>query len=145
MIEDMYKGLCAPALIFMVYVFIQIVLDFAMGNYNISLIKLIISIIIILFLNFLCAVGLYVFAWLFVFIPFVFLSLAVVMLLYSLRLKETSGKIESDDDEERPVPVVILPNRHIVQPMNNRCIIVTEVAPPKHGMRTKSNTKMYCM
>ncbi len=145
MIEDMYKGLCAPALIFMVYVFIQIVLDFAMGNYNISLIKLIISIIIILFLNFLCAVGLYVFAWLFVFIPFVFLSLAVVMLLYSLRLKETSGKIESDDDEERPVPVVILPNRHIVQPMNERCIIVTEVSPPKHGMRTKSNTKMYCM
>ena len=145
MIEDMYKGLCAPALIFMVYVFIQIVLDFAMGNYNISLIKLIISIIIILFLNFLCAVGLYVFAWLFVFIPFVFLSLAVVMLLYSLRLKESSGKIESDDDEERPVPVVILPNRHIVQPMNERCIIVTEVSPPKHGMRTKSNTKMYCM
>lgn len=138
-------GLCAPALVFMVYVVIQIVLDFAMGNYNVSLMKLLISIIIILFLNFLCAVGLYVFAWLFVFIPFVFLSLAVVMLLYSLRLKETSGKVTSDDDEERPVPVVVLPNRHVIQPMNDRCIIVTEVDPPRHGMRTKSNTKIYCM
>ena len=138
-------GLCAPALVFMVYVVIQIVLDFAMGNYNVSLMKLLISIIYILFLNFLCAVGLYVFAWLFVFIPFIFLSLAVVILLYSLKLKETSGKVESDDDEERPVPVVILPNKHIIQPMNDRCIIVTEVAPPRHGMRTKRNTKIYCM
>ena len=74
-----------------------------------------------------------------------FFIFSQILALYSLKLKETSGKVTSDDDEERPVPVVVLPNRHVIQPMNDRCIIVTEVDPPRHGMRTKSNTKIYCM
>jgi uncharacterized membrane protein len=136
--------LCPPAFIFAVYIMIQIVLDFVFGNYNISLAKLALSLLYVIFLNFLCSIGLYVVAWLFVFIPFVLLSLAVTMLLYSLKLKETSGKTTTDD-EDIPIPIVILPNHKIIQPLNNKCILVTDIVPPKHGMRGESKTKMYCM
>ncbi len=137
-------GLCHPAIIFVVYIFIQIVVDFGVGNYNISLAKLFISILYTLFLSFLCSIGLDVVAWLFVFIPFILLSLAVTILLYSLKLKETSGSAETEE-EEMPTPVVILPNHKIIQPVDNKCIIVTDVEPPKHGMRSRSRSKMYCM
>lgn len=87
MIED----LCPPAIIFILYVFVQIVLDTLKGLYNTALLKFITGIVFTFILQFLCNIGLTFVSWIFIFIPFFLMTIIIGMLILTLGINPSTG------------------------------------------------------
>ena len=87
------SNLCGPALIYLTFSLIQIVLDTTKGLYNTALFKFIISFIITTLLNALCIRGLTAASWVIVFIPFITMTVITSILLYYFGLDPARGTI----------------------------------------------------
>lgn len=101
----LFQNLCPPAMIYLVFSIVQIVIDIGKGLYNTALAKMIVAAVFATLLNYLCNLGLGVFSWIIVFIPFLFMSVIISVLLYVLGLKPTSGKLrvyrqESQEEDQ---------------------------------------------
>lgn len=134
------KQVCPPALIFVIYMAIQVVIDIFQGYFNTAIVKIIILFIFGAGLNMLCQEGFTVVAWILIFIPFVLMSLIVVIILYMLDKKDTVGNEEPGKDNP---PVIVLPNNYSIQPMKDGCVIIVKHDLTKHGMRAISRD-IYC-
>ena len=77
MIED----LCTPALMYLAFSMVQIIIDVFSGVYNIAFFKFITMIIFTALLQILCIRGLGVISWIIVFIPFVLMTFVSIMLM----------------------------------------------------------------
>lgn len=105
----LFQNLCPPAMIYLVFSIVQIVIDIGKGLYNTALAKMIVAAVFATLLNYLCNLGLGVFSWIIVFIPFLFMSVIISVLLYVLGLKPTSGKLKvyrqdsQEEEEEDPL------------------------------------------
>ena len=75
------QDICTPALIYLIFSITQIVIDTVHGKYNMAFIKLWVSLIFTILLNFLCTSGLGIVSWLIVFIPFMLMTVIVSLLL----------------------------------------------------------------
>ena len=53
-----FKNLCSPALIYLIFSITQIVIDTVKGFYNMALMKIWVSFVFTIFLNYLCQSGL---------------------------------------------------------------------------------------
>ena len=136
--------ICPPALIFVIYMTIQVVIDIFQGFYNRSFVKIVLLFLIGGGLNMLCENGYVIVAWVLVFVPFVLMSLVVVLILFLLKKKETSGDVKTKKDkEENQAPVIVTPNNYSIQPTENGCIMIVKHDLTKHGMRTVSRD-LYC-
>ena len=85
--------LCPPAIIYLIFSAIQILIDTFKGLYNTALIKIIVAIMVTLLLNILCQQGLNVVSWIIVFIPFILMTVIVSMILYVFGLNAATGKL----------------------------------------------------
>jgi hypothetical protein len=85
--------LCAPAIIYLLFSFTQILIDTFNGMYNTVFIKIIVTIVVTLLLNILCERGLGLVSWIIVFIPFILMTVIVTMLLYVFGLDVATGTI----------------------------------------------------
>jgi ABC-type polysaccharide transport system permease subunit len=85
--------LCPPAIIYLIFSTIQILIDTFKGLYNTALIKIIVAIMVTLLLNILCQQGLNVVSWIIVFIPFILMTVVVSMILYVFGLNAATGKL----------------------------------------------------
>ena len=94
-------NLCPPALIYLVFSIIQIVIDIGKGFYNTAFAKIIVSIIFSILLNYLCLLGLGIVSWIIIFIPFILMSVIISVLLYVLGLKPTSGRLQIYKNNQR--------------------------------------------
>ena len=83
--------LCPPALIYLVFCLIQIILDMINGLYNTELMKTIVAVIVTFLLNILCQMNLGIISWIIVFIPFMFMAVITTMLLYIFGLDIATG------------------------------------------------------
>ena len=88
------QNLCPPALIYLVFSIVQIVIDIGQGYYNTAFAKIIVATIFAILLNYLCNLGLGIISWVIVFLPFIFMSMIISVLLYVLGLEPTSGKLK---------------------------------------------------
>lgn len=88
------EGICAPALIYLLFSLAHIVIDVSKGLFNSAMVKFVISIIITTLLNYLCSSGLIVISWFIVFIPFILMTIVTTMLLFSLGLSPYTGSIK---------------------------------------------------
>ena len=95
----MFK-LCAPALIYLCFSIIQIVLDMFKELYQDALFKLVTLIIITLLLNILCEQNLIVIAWIIVFVPFILMTEMIIMLAYIFGVNVYNGSIDYKNEEE---------------------------------------------
>lgn len=98
--------LCPPALIYLVFSIIQIVIDIGQGMYNTALAKVLVATVFAILLNYLCNLGLGIISWIFVFLPFIFMSVIISVLLYVLGLSPRSGKLKvykGDSEEDTPM------------------------------------------
>lgn len=77
----MLENLCTPALMYMAFSMIQIIIDIFSGVYNIAFFKFITMIIFLALLQILCIRGLGVISWIIVFIPFVLMTFVSMMLM----------------------------------------------------------------
>ena len=138
------EQICSPALIYVIYMTIQIVLDIFQGFYNKSFVKIILLFVIGAGLNMLCENGYFVLAWILVFIPFVLMSLIVVMILFLIKKKETSGDIKTEKDKkENQAPIIVMPNNYSIQPTQNGCIMIVKHDLTTHGLRAVTKDT-YC-
>ena len=87
------QKLCAPAVIYMVFSLVQIIIDIFKGLYNQAFFKFIVMIIFTFLLNGLCAGGLGVISWMLVFVPFILMSLITTILLFVFGLDPSTGKL----------------------------------------------------
>lgn len=85
--------LCLPALIYLVFAAVHVLLDVFHGQYNTALSKAVVSALVAWLLNTLCVAGMGVLSWIIVFVPFVLLSALAALLLFALRLQPTSGTV----------------------------------------------------
>lgn len=73
-------SLCGPAIIYIGFSLIQIIIDIYKGVYNNAFIKFIVMIILSTVINILCNLGYTVIAWFFVFIPIVMMTIVSTLL-----------------------------------------------------------------
>lgn len=82
---------CGPALLYLGFSLIQIIIDLYKGLYNTSFIKFLVMILFTVFLNILCASGLTLVSWLIVFIPFISMTIITTLLLFVFGMDPASG------------------------------------------------------
>jgi len=92
-----FELLCPPALIYLIFSLTQIVIDTINGLYNTAVIKIWVSFIFTILLNYLCNLGLGIISWVIVFIPFILMTVIVSILLLMFGLDPTTGKIKIQD------------------------------------------------
>jgi len=83
---------CPPALIYLVFSLVQIIIDIFRGFYNVAFVKSIIMTMVTFLLNALCEENLDIVAWIIIFIPFFTMSITTAMVLYVFGLQATKGK-----------------------------------------------------
>ena len=95
--------LCPPAIIYLIFSLVQIILDTLKGLYNTAIMKSVVMILVTFLLNLLCKGGLSIISWIIVFIPFILMTVIVTMLLYIFGLDAASGSINytCKDDENK--------------------------------------------
>ena len=86
-------SLCSPALVYVAFSITQIIIDFFKGHPNVALMKIIVTTIFTIMLEFLCRQGLTWMSWIIVFIPFIFLSVIVGILLFVFGYDPETGSI----------------------------------------------------
>lgn len=79
-----FSYICPPALIYICFSLIQVLIDIFKKIYNVALIKFLIMIIFTFMLNILCRFNLGIVSWLIVFIPFIFMTLTSASLVVFL-------------------------------------------------------------
>lgn len=94
----MLQSLCPPALIYVVFSLIQIIIDTSRGLYNVAFMKFWVAIVFTILLNFLCISGLSVISWMIVFLPFIFMTLIIALLILAFGLNPTTGKVNYQAD-----------------------------------------------
>lgn len=91
-----FLNLCAPALLYVMFSLVHIIIDTFKGMYNTAFMKFIVMIMITILLNILCERGLTVISWIIVFIPFILMTIVVSMLLYIFGLNASTGTLNYD-------------------------------------------------
>tara|TARA_Y100000389_G_C17415230_1_gene493290 strand:- start:971 stop:1390 length:420 start_codon:yes stop_codon:yes gene_type:complete len=104
--------ICAPALLYIAFSIIQIIIDIFKRMYNTAFLKFIVMIIFSLALNFLCNKGLGVISWFIVFVPFIMMTVVTTILLYVFGLDPQSGKINNPRHLHGRHKRKLTPHRH---------------------------------
>ena len=78
----MLEKICSPALLYLAFSMVQIIIDLFQGEYETSLLKFIIMFIITAILNILCLNGYTKFVWFIVIIPIIMLTYISSVLFY---------------------------------------------------------------
>ena len=87
---------CGPALLYLGFSLIQIVIDLYKGLYNTTFIKFIVMVLFTIFLNILCKAGLTIISWFVVFIPFISMTVITTLLLFVFGLDPSVGNLNYD-------------------------------------------------
>jgi hypothetical protein len=106
-------SLCTPAIIYVIFSLVQIVLDTMKGLYNTALMKIVVMCLITFLLQFLCEGGMTVISWIIVFIPFMLMTVLITMLLYLFGLNATTGTINYTC-KKYPNNITVDPNGTII-------------------------------
>jgi len=102
----MIEKLCTPAIVYLGFSIIQIVIDTFKGMYNAAFLKTLVMVIMTLILNILCNRELTIVAWLIVFIPFILMTYITSLLFFVFGLNP------SKDDQNYEV---VYPEEQVVR------------------------------
>ena len=94
-------SLCPPAVLYLGFSVIQIIIDLFRGQQNSAFLKVIVMIVFTILLNQLCIGGLTILSWFIVFIPFIMMTYVTTILLYVFGLNPSKGKSQPQPDPRR--------------------------------------------
>jgi len=94
-------SLCPPAVLYLGFSIIQIVIDLFRGQQNSAFLKVIVMIVFTILLNQLCIGGLTILSWFIVFIPFILMTYVTTILLYVFGLNPSKGQHVAPDPRRR--------------------------------------------
>ena len=120
----MIEKLCTPAIIYLGFSIIQIVIDTFKGMYNAAFLKTLVMVLMTLVLNILCNRNLTLVAWLIVFIPFILMTYITSLLLFVFGLSPA----KDDQDYE-----VVYPENRVASKTN------TNIAKTSSNVYVKGN------
>lgn len=123
----MIEKICAPALIYLVFSLIQIIIDTISGMYNTAFMKTIVASMVTFLLNVLCNRELTVISWLIVFTPFILMTTIVSILLYVFGLDVAQGKFRNNSE---PLPITYSPPEIQIEPPHGMSEIYRYDTPP---------------
>ena len=93
--------LCSPALIYLAFSIIQLILDISQGKYRLAIAKLFICLLFTYLLNVLCEQRLTQLSWIIISLPFLFMGYMSLLLVYALGFSDINGNdITNKDDED---------------------------------------------
>jgi len=92
--------LCGPALLYIGFSLIQIIIDLFSQLYNTALLKFFVMIIFTIILNLLCEQGLGIISWFIVFVPFIFMTIITTILLFVFGLDPKKGTYKYSVDQQ---------------------------------------------
>ena len=84
MSEGVVSNICAPALVYLCFSLIQIIIDMYKKQFYTAFFKFWTMLIFTTLLNILCERGLSVVSWMFVFVPIITMTILLVILIYFL-------------------------------------------------------------
>ena len=85
--NNVVSTICSPALVYLCFSLIQIVIDIYKKQFNTAFFKFWVMLVITTLLNILCERGLSIVSWLIVFVPIILMSVIIVILIYFLGFK----------------------------------------------------------
>ena len=85
--NSVVANLCSPALVYLCFSLIQIVIDVYKKQFNTAFFKFWVMLVITTLLNILCERGLSTISWLIVFVPIILMTIIIVILIYFLGFK----------------------------------------------------------
>ena len=85
--NSVVANLCSPALVYLCFSLIQIVIDVYKKQFNTAFFKFWVMLVITTLLNILCERGLSTVSWLIVFVPIILMTIIIVILIYFLGFK----------------------------------------------------------
>ena len=124
----MFSKLCPPALIYLIFSTTQIIIDTIKGYYNTAFLKLWVTLVFSILLNYLCTQGLSVISWIIVFIPFILMTLIISILLVMFGLNPSTGRTKIYESKRSipgvpmkkgKFPKVVPREKPIILPSNN--------------------------
>jgi len=117
----MIDSLCPPAILYLGFSLIQIVIDTFKGFYNQAFFKTIVMFIFTLLLNILCKRGLSIVSWVIVFIPFILMTYITAVLLFVFGLNPKSDKLDYDVKypNDYPEELLVVRNPTVIIDKNN--------------------------
>lgn len=89
------SNLCGPAILYIGFSLIQIIIDSIKNNYESALIKFIIMIVLAILLNILCNIGFSVISWFLVFIPIIMMTIMSTLTLRIFGLTPDTNTLQS--------------------------------------------------
>jgi len=125
----MLEKLCTPAIVYLGFSIVQILIDTFKGMYNAAFLKTLVMVVMTLILNILCNRELTVIAWLIVFIPFILMTYISSLLLFVFGLNPNK---DAQDYE------VIYPEENVVR--KSTTSIVKTSSPYTSDSSTNSTT-----
>lgn len=87
----MLGNLCPPALVYLGFSLVQIIIDIIKNMYNTAILKFVVMIVFTAILNLMCSSGFTMAAWIIVFVPFILMTIIIGLLLYVLGLSPAVG------------------------------------------------------
>ena len=88
------EEVCSPAIIYVAFSIIHILIDVFKNSYNAALVKFIIMIVFTTLLNILCERGLGIVSWFIVFIPFITMTLLSQLVLMALLMSKSRENVK---------------------------------------------------
>ena len=113
----MLEKICSPALLYLAFSMVQIIIDLFQGEYETSLLKFIIMFIITAVLNILCLNGYTKFVWFIVIIPIIMLTYisSVLFYVFGVNPGKTNIHVQDKSQEANPTaqsqPMVATPRK----------------------------------
>ena len=83
--------LCSPALIYLAFSIIQLILDISQGKYRLAIAKLFVCLLFTYLLNVLCEQKLTQLSWIIISLPFLFMGYMSLLLVYALGFSDING------------------------------------------------------
>lgn len=99
-----FNTLCPPALVYVLFSLTQIGIDTVIGAYNEAFMKIWITTIVTIVLNYLCSIGLSVISWIFVFVPFILMTTITTILILTFGLEPHRLHINVPDTRKHNEP-----------------------------------------
>jgi len=115
----MIDKLCPPAILYLGFSLVQIIIDTFKGFYNQAFFKTVVMFIFTLLLNILCKRGLGVISWIIVFIPFILMTYITAVLMFVFGLSPNSDNLDYDVKYPNDYPDELLVVRNPTINVNN--------------------------
>lgn len=86
-----FSSLCIPALVYLIFMMVHVIISTFEGNYNDAILNVILGILMTLLLQVICLRGMGIISWIIVFIPFIFYTYMIMIIGYVFGINPQMG------------------------------------------------------